>query len=165
MTDSVLLPEDILRSVEEIGEVDILIGIPSYNNARTIGHVVKAVKAGLAKYFPQERCIIVNSDGGSTDGTPEIVAKTTLTEFKTILIHHPLYPIHKITIYDFAIAYHRRTLSHEHLIKSLIPLYLGKTASFVIETQEATSEDVEEVFERLCLRFEEEKGYLIEAWE
>ncbi len=34
------------------GQVDVLVGIPSYNNARTIGHVVRAVQAGLAKYFP-----------------------------------------------------------------------------------------------------------------
>ena len=34
--------------LKEIKEADILIGIPSYNNARTIGHVVRAVMAGLA---------------------------------------------------------------------------------------------------------------------
>ena len=45
-------------------------GIPSYNNARTIGHVVRAAAAGLAKYFPDRRSVIVNSDGGSKDGTP-----------------------------------------------------------------------------------------------
>jgi hypothetical protein len=53
--------------LKEIKEADILIGIPSYNNARTIGHVVRAVMAGLAKYFPKARAVLVNSDGGSTD--------------------------------------------------------------------------------------------------
>jgi len=32
--------------------VDVLVGIPSYQNARTIGHVVRAVEAGLRKHFP-----------------------------------------------------------------------------------------------------------------
>ena len=54
-------------------KIDILVGIASYNNAKTIGHVVKAVDAGLAKYFPDKKAVIVNSDGGSADGTPDIV--------------------------------------------------------------------------------------------
>lgn len=62
--------------LEEIKETDILIGIPSYNNVRTIGHVVRAVMAGIAKYFPKARAVLVNSDGGSTDGTQEEVKKS-----------------------------------------------------------------------------------------
>lgn len=33
---------DINRKLEYIKEAHILVGIPSYNNARTIGHVVRA---------------------------------------------------------------------------------------------------------------------------
>ena len=47
-----LLPAEALRAVESIRKADIVIGIPSYNNGRTIGHVVRAANAGLAKYFP-----------------------------------------------------------------------------------------------------------------
>ena len=46
-----LLTSETEARLREIGEVDILIGVPSYNNATTIGHVVRAVMAGLAKYF------------------------------------------------------------------------------------------------------------------
>ena len=46
------LPADALRAAESIGKADIVIGIPSYNNGRTIGHVVQAANAGLSKYFP-----------------------------------------------------------------------------------------------------------------
>ena len=53
------------EKINEIGEADILIGIPSFNNSRTIGHVVKAVQTGLSKYFPDRKSILVNSDGGS----------------------------------------------------------------------------------------------------
>ncbi|MGB9628541.1 MAG: glycosyltransferase [Thermodesulfobacteriota bacterium] len=80
----------------EIKEVDLLVGIPSYNNARTIGHVAKAVMAGLAKYFPKARSVIVNSDGGSTDGTQNEVKRVQIEDFKTVLISHPVNPIHKI---------------------------------------------------------------------
>jgi glycerate kinase len=49
--------------------VDVLVGIPSFQNARTIGHVVRAVEAGLRKHFPDRRCLIAISDGDSSDGT------------------------------------------------------------------------------------------------
>ena len=82
--------------LEEIKEADILVGIPSYNNARTIGHVVQAVMAGLAKYFPKAKAVLVNSDGGSKDGTQEEVKKVQIRDFKTILTSHPVHPIQKI---------------------------------------------------------------------
>ena len=82
--------------LEEIKETDILVGIPSYNNARTIGHVVRAVMAGLAKYFPGAKAVLLNSDGGSTDGTQEEVKKVQIEDFKTILISYPVHPIHRI---------------------------------------------------------------------
>jgi glycosyltransferase involved in cell wall biosynthesis len=82
--------------LEEIKETDILIGIPSYNNVRTIGHVVQAVMAGLAKYFPNVKAVLVNSDGGSTDGTQDEVKKVQIEDFKTVLISYPVHPIHKI---------------------------------------------------------------------
>jgi len=82
--------------LEEIKVADILIGIPSYNNARTIGHVVRAVIAGLAKYFPKARAVMVNSDGGSTDGTQDEVRRVQIEDFKTILTSHPVNPIQRI---------------------------------------------------------------------
>ncbi len=68
--------------------IDLLVGIPSFNNARTIGHVVSAVQAGLAKYFPERRALIVNSDGGSNDGTTEIVRNTIVRDPRSLLIRH-----------------------------------------------------------------------------
>ncbi len=82
--------------LEHIRKADILIGVPSYNNAATIGHVVRAVQAGLAKYFPQRKAVIVNSDGGSLDGTTQVVEDTTIEDFQSILLHHRVEPAMKI---------------------------------------------------------------------
>jgi glycosyltransferase involved in cell wall biosynthesis len=82
--------------LRELGGVDLLVGIPSYNNASTIAHVVKAAAAGLAKYFPGQRCVIVNSDGGSKDGTAEVVATAEFGAPSAILVSHPVSPIQKI---------------------------------------------------------------------
>ncbi|MGH9333536.1 MAG: glycosyltransferase, partial [Vicinamibacteria bacterium] len=74
----------------------LLVGIPSFNNAATIGHVVRAVVAGLNKYFPERHAVIVNSDGGSTDGTPQVVTSSNFPNPDAILVTHPLNPVHKI---------------------------------------------------------------------
>src|SRR3970040_1891178 len=78
-------------------KIDILVGIASYNNAKTIGHVVKAVDAGLAKYFPDKKAVRVNSDGGSADGTPDVVRNATF-DHAAIFPSHPVYPAHRISI-------------------------------------------------------------------
>jgi hypothetical protein len=52
---------------------DLVVGIPSFRNAATIGHVTKTVAEGLRQNFPDKRAVIVNADGGSEDGTPERV--------------------------------------------------------------------------------------------
>ncbi len=90
------LRKEIQDKIDEIKESDILVGIPSYNNARTIGHVVRAVQAGLTKYFPDKKAILVNSDGGSTDGTMEVVHNTTIDDQQSILFHHRVEPFFKI---------------------------------------------------------------------
>ena len=89
--------EQTLQSqIESIKEADLLIGIPSYNSAQTIGPVVRAVTAGLHKYFPGVKAVLINSDGGSTDGTREEVERTQVEEFKILFTSHPVHPIHQI---------------------------------------------------------------------
>jgi glycosyltransferase involved in cell wall biosynthesis len=96
MNARVPLAPDVEARIRELGRVDLLVGIPSYNNAATIGHVVRAVTAGLAKYFPGMRAVCVNSDGGSTDGTAQVVAAETFASPSALLVSHPLTPVHKI---------------------------------------------------------------------
>ena len=49
---TILAPGGPRTASPEIGQADIVVGIPSYQNAATIGHVVQAAQTGLAKYFP-----------------------------------------------------------------------------------------------------------------
>jgi glycosyltransferase involved in cell wall biosynthesis len=92
-----LLNEELGARLDEVGEVDIVAGIPSFNNARTITHVVRAVAGGLAKYFPDRKSLIVNSDGGSTDGTREAVMDADLDPESLMLVAHRVPVIQKIT--------------------------------------------------------------------
>lgn len=100
MEQTVLKRAELQKELSEIKTADILVGIPSYNNAKTIGHVVRAVQAGLMKYFPEYRSVLVNSDGGSTDGTPEVVRQSAV-DTTSILLKHRTGTFHKIvTPYD-----------------------------------------------------------------
>ena len=61
---------DALRAQER---ADLVVGIPSFRNAATIGHVTRAASDGLRRHFPDKRVVIVNADGGSEDGTSDRV--------------------------------------------------------------------------------------------
>ena len=83
--------------LEALGRVDVLVGIPSFNNARTIGHVVRAVAAGIARHFPDAKAVLINSDGGSTDETREVVVRTELGDLTEILVDAvPTSPLSRI---------------------------------------------------------------------
>ncbi|MFO0752216.1 MAG: glycosyltransferase [Thermodesulfovibrionales bacterium] len=92
---SATLRKEIQERLARIQRCDIVVGVPSYNNAGTIGHVVRAVQIGLAKYFPDRRAVLVNSDGGSTDGTTDVVHRTTIED--SILLFHRVEPVQKIS--------------------------------------------------------------------
>lgn len=83
-----LIKEGAIEKIKEIKEADVLVGIPTFNSARTIGHVVQAVKDGLAKYFPDNKSVIINCDGGSTDGTMDIFKNTAIDLSQSALSSH-----------------------------------------------------------------------------
>lgn len=95
--NSEILTADLREKLKELKDADILLGIPSYNNARTIGHVVRAVEAGLSKYFSNYKAILVNSDGGSTDGTMDVVKQASVDQ-ESILVDQKVERFHKIAI-------------------------------------------------------------------
>jgi glucosylglycerate synthase len=81
------LAESVRAKIADLQAVDIIVGIPSFNSAKTIGHVVRAVEAGLSKYFPDRRSLLVNSDGGSSDGTMEVVRQANV-DLDSVLLDH-----------------------------------------------------------------------------
>ena len=82
MAEESILTDDFLRELINVGEVDILIGVPTYNHAGTIGQVVQAIRAGLLQYFPRQRAAIINADGGSKDATQELVRAASISDLQ-----------------------------------------------------------------------------------
>lgn len=101
MAQAIKLDKEVETNITKIGEAEIVVGIPSYNNVHTIGHVVRAVGAGLAKYFGGRRAVLVNSDGGSADGTREAVLAAEMEDLEAILLARPITDFHKVVT-----AYH-----------------------------------------------------------
>ncbi len=68
-------------------------------------------------------------------------------------------------MYDGAVAHHLRLLPREHLLRALIPLYLGRVASLVLGTSSADAVAMEEETEAMCGAFESVKPYLLDRWD
>lgn len=73
--DPSFLSDDLIRQLISVGEVDLLVGIVSQNNAETIARTVEAVEDSFQSAFPRQRVVIVDVDMGSNDGTPEAFLK------------------------------------------------------------------------------------------
>lgn len=73
-------------------------------------------------------------------------------------------PLWARVAYDFALGHHYAVVHRDHLLRSLVPLYLGRTAAFVLATQAATGAETEAAFERVGAAFERQKSYLVERW-
>ncbi len=97
MPDESVLSDDFLRQLIDVGEVDILVGLPTHNNAETIGPIVQAIRAGILKSFPRERVAIVNADGGSRDGTPDLVTGASISDVRQVSDIHTLRTLHCIS--------------------------------------------------------------------
>ncbi len=65
---------------------------------------------------------------------------------------------------EFALAHHERRLPRDHLLRALTPLYLGRVAAFVLETQASSPSATIGVVERVGLAFEAEKAALSARW-
>jgi hypothetical protein len=93
------LPEALRDEVERLGKADIMVGIPSFKNAATIGYVVRAAQAGLVQYFADLRPVLVNADAGSSDGTQRVVVDTEPPDYvERILLVRPRNRLSRISL-------------------------------------------------------------------
>jgi hypothetical protein len=97
LAEESFLSDDFLRQLMNVGEVDILVGLPSHNNAKTIGSVVQAIQSGILRCFPRERSVIINADGGSRDGTPELVTGISIDDVRQTANLYALRTLHSIS--------------------------------------------------------------------
>ena len=97
MPEESILSDGFVRELMNVGDVDIVVGVPTYNDARSVGQVVQAVRAGLLKHFPRERSVIINADGGSRDGTQDMVRAAAISDLSVVSDVHALRTLHSIS--------------------------------------------------------------------
>ena len=79
-----------------VGQVDILVGLPTLDNATRIVDIVRAIHQAFIRDFPRLRTVILNSDGGSTDGTPDLIRAASLTDSDVVQTSHSLRTLHRV---------------------------------------------------------------------
>ena len=97
LAEESFLTDDFLRQLINVGEVDILVGLPTHNNAKTIGSIVHTIQSGILRGFPRERAVIINADGGSRDGTPELVTGVSIDDMRPASNLYALRTLHSIS--------------------------------------------------------------------
>jgi glycosyltransferase involved in cell wall biosynthesis len=80
--------EVVVENPDRIQGAEIIVGIPSYNEADSIAYPTQMASQGLIKYFPDAESVIINVDNRSPDGTKEAFLNT-LTEVPKIYISTP----------------------------------------------------------------------------
>jgi hypothetical protein len=91
-----LLSDDLLRHLMAAGQTDVLIGIPTLNNAATLEPVLSALHQAVAEGLAHSRVLVVNSDGGSHDGTQALIGLAARSRTATLLASHSLRTMHRI---------------------------------------------------------------------
>jgi hypothetical protein len=67
-------------------------------------------------------------------------------------------------VYDFALGHHYSVVHRDHLLRSLTPLYLGRTAAFVEATRALGAAASQAQLDLVGAAFERQKPYLVEHW-
>jgi len=91
-----ILSDALLRQLMAVGQVDILVGLPTLNNSSTVVDVARAIDACFTRDFARQRTVMINSDAGSTDGTPELIRDASLTDGDVVQTSHSLRTLHRV---------------------------------------------------------------------
>jgi hypothetical protein len=97
LAEETFLTDDFLRQLINVGEVDILVGLPTHNNAKTVGSILHAIQSGILRWFPRDRAVIINADGGSRDGTTELVRGVSIDDIRPASNLYALRTLHSIS--------------------------------------------------------------------
>jgi glycosyltransferase involved in cell wall biosynthesis len=78
----------VVENPHHVTEADIIVGIPSYNEADNIAYPTDVASRGLVELFPDKKAVIINVDNFSTDGTKDVFLNTP-TKVPKIYISTP----------------------------------------------------------------------------
>jgi hypothetical protein len=90
-----------------------------------------------------------------------------LTEIKNLPVAHFSFPseLWARILFRYAVGQRNRVADRQTLLESLLPIFHGKSLSFVKKTERMSIQQAEEYIESECMIFEEMKSYLAADWQ
>ncbi len=80
--------DEVREQIGDRGKIEVLIGIPTFNNIRTVEPVLTAAREGVSKVCPQASVLVVNADAGSQDGTQAAIKQAVGPDIPTAFVQH-----------------------------------------------------------------------------
>jgi glucosylglycerate synthase len=68
LAEDTILADDLIRQLISVGEVDLLVGISSHDDAIATCHAFRTIEQSFQQHFTRQRAVIVNVCGGDNDG-------------------------------------------------------------------------------------------------
>ncbi|MGE5175976.1 MAG: hypothetical protein ACM3JJ_06320 [Hyphomicrobiales bacterium] len=97
MAERSVLTDDLVKQLIAVGQVDVLVALPTFRNAATVADVARAAVRGLARHFPRARTAFLNVDGGSNDGTRDVLLRASGPDLDREVSAHSLRTIQRIS--------------------------------------------------------------------
>ncbi len=162
--------------IKKTEEPDIIVGIPSYNEADNIAFVASQLSLGLKRYFPAHSSVsvIINVDYKSIK-KESIEGFSEKESLLTSIMYRPHYHATKKMhiserwniwpglwtkiLYDFIFAY-ETSGNKEEVVDALKPLYFARAASFYRQTLDLNHQESEEKILGQAKQFHKSRRYL-----
>jgi hypothetical protein len=84
------------EAIEKLRSADIVVALPTYNDAETIGALVKSAGLALAR-FSNHKVLLAQIDGGSTDATVQSALEASVDGVPLLQAAYPIYPGHRLS--------------------------------------------------------------------
>jgi hypothetical protein len=73
VADHNFVPDDLLRQIIGVGQVDLLVGLPTHDHDGSVGEIARAARACFRTFFPRQRAALLHAEQGTTGGAPSAV--------------------------------------------------------------------------------------------
>jgi glucosylglycerate synthase len=94
---SAILTDELLSQLMAVGQVDVLVGLPTLDHRDSVAAAVRAAHVAFNRELASERTALVNVDGGSTDGTPDVVRDASIVDRETLVASQSLRTRHRVS--------------------------------------------------------------------
>ncbi len=137
--------------------------IPEYGFERVIApEKIEVSHEKLVHNFEDGR--LTNRDAWAEMLAPEQLERVMSLTWADVTSFHFPAELWVRCLYDALVAFHHPGADHDRLLAALTPLYFARTAAFIGETLEMTTDQAERVVDAQAQEFEELKPYLVGRW-